>query len=408
MDSSVQSKYSQDLSQYIDELIGGADRTALYKRYADVFKAATPEDVFGAFTGQLAKGRPIGDLISILSKVIKLLAAHMPAFDKKTVAEGSFLSLLASENEALTGKLDRFKEVIITKGTDAALADVAALVEDLASYELHLVKKENILFPMMEKRSPVYEGTSIMWVLHDEIRKCLKESRRIFSESEVDLQAKTAMLGQIYFLFYGLVEKENILLFPAAAGLFSIEEFEEMKKQADGYGYAFGIRPAEASPSGTPEDSVEGTLAGSTSVEYGAEHPEWTYRSPTGSLSYDQLTCILGSLPVDISFVDENNILQYFNNPKERIFPRSPASIGRNVRNCHPPKSYDSVERIIEAFRRGEKDDTSFWISLKGRLVLIQYFALRDAQGQYKGVLEASQDITDIRSLEGEKRLVDF
>jgi uncharacterized protein len=251
---------------------------------------------------------------------------------------------------------------------------------------------------------------SIMWVLHDEIRKCLKESRRVFAEADVDFQTRTAMLGQIYFLFYGMVEKENILLFPAAAGLFGAEEFAEMRSQADGYGYAFGIVPSVMAEAGrrNPEDSAEEPLGESPAGESGEDFPKWVYRSPTGSLSCEQLTCILGSLPVDISFVDENNILQYFNNPKERIFPRSPASIGRNVRNCHPPKSYDSVERIIEAFRRGEKDNTSFWINLKGRLVLIQYFALRDAQGQYKGVLEASQDVTDIRSLEGEKRLVDL
>ncbi|MHB1453134.1 MAG: PAS domain-containing protein [Saccharofermentanales bacterium] len=400
MSPEIQDDNRKNLSLYIDELIGGEDRAVLYKKYAEVFKAATPEDVFGAFNGQLAKGRPIGDLILILSKVIKLLAAHLPLFDRSAVEEGSFLSLLVDENEVLTAKLDRFKEVIITKGTDAALADVASLAEELSSYELHLVKKENILFPMMEKRSALYEGTSIMWVIHDEIRKCLKESRTIFADTDSDLQSRTSMLGQIYFLLYGLVEKENILLFPAAASLFTTHEFAEMKRQADGYGYAFGIDSAKIAvdPAATTGEFTQKDSAGPQSGG--------VYRSPTGTLSFEQLTCIMDNLPVDISFVDENNILQYFNNPKERIFPRSPASIGRNVRNCHPPKSYDAVERIIESFRNGTKDDASFWINLRDRLIMIQYYALRDPDGRYKGVLESSRDVTDIRNLEGEKRLL--
>lgn len=115
---------------------------------------------------------------------------------------------------------------------------------------------------------------------------------------------------------------------------------------------------------------------------------------------------IFNILPVDITFVDENNKVRYFSNTKERTFPRSPAVIGRQVNNCHPPDSVHVVEDIVEAFRRGEEDNAKFWIQIKGKMIFIQYFALRDNEGNYKGVLEVNQDVTEIRALEGERRLL--
>jgi len=112
-------------------------------------------------------------------------------------------------------------------------------------------------------------------------------------------------------------------------------------------------------------------------------------------------------LPVDITMIDENDRVCFFSNPKERFFPRSKAIIGRTVQNCHPPESVHVVDDLVKAFKSGEKDSESFWIQMKGRFVLIQYFALRDEDNAYKGCIEVSQDVTDIRKLNGEKRLMD-
>jgi len=128
----------------------------------------------------------------------------------------------------------------------------------------------------------------------------------------------------------------------------------------------------------------------------------------TGYLNLVQLNFILKNLPVDISFIDENDKVAYYSNNKERIFPRSPAVIGREVQNCHPQKSLEKVNKIIEAFKKGEKDHVDFWIDLHGRFIYIRYFAVRDKEGNYLGTLEVSQDVTEIKKLEGEKRLLDF
>jgi len=116
---------------------------------------------------------------------------------------------------------------------------------------------------------------------------------------------------------------------------------------------------------------------------------------------------MLNHLPVDVTFVDENDKVRYFSTPGDRIFPRSKAIIGRLVENCHPPSSVHIVKELIDSFRKGEKKKESFWIQVGEKLVLIQYFALHDKEGNFHGTLEVSQDITDIRKLEGEKRLME-
>jgi len=113
-------------------------------------------------------------------------------------------------------------------------------------------------------------------------------------------------------------------------------------------------------------------------------------------------------LPVDITIVDENDRVLFFNKAKDRFFPRSPAVVGRAVQNCHPPESVHKVEEIIEAFRSGKREKADFWIQMRGKFILIQYFALRDEAGAYRGVIEVSQDVTAIRKLEGERRLLDW
>ncbi len=128
-----------------------------------------------------------------------------------------------------------------------------------------------------------------------------------------------------------------------------------------------------------------------------------------GSLTREEIDAILNTLPLDISFVDSDDVVRYFNNPaRGRIFVRTKAVIGRRVQNCHPQKSLHVVDKILEAFKKGERDVAEFWINHHGRLVYIRYFAVRDRSGRYLGTLEVTQDITDLKRIEGEKRLLDW
>ena len=127
----------------------------------------------------------------------------------------------------------------------------------------------------------------------------------------------------------------------------------------------------------------------------------------TGRLTPEQVDLILRALPVDVSFVDENDTIVYYSE-KKRIFVRVPAVIGRKVQNCHPAKSVGVVEKILKAFKSGEKDTAEFWLQTGGRFIHIRYFAVRDEDGKYRGCLEVSQDVTDIRQLQGQRRLLDW
>jgi len=124
-------------------------------------------------------------------------------------------------------------------------------------------------------------------------------------------------------------------------------------------------------------------------------------------LSSGLIENVIDTLPVEISFVDSDDVLQYFSRGDKRIFRRTPAVIGKKVQQCHPEKSVDKVQRILDDFKAGNRDSAQFWIDLKGRLIYIRYFAVRDGAGKYQGTLEVTQDITEIKAIEGEKRLLD-
>jgi PAS domain S-box-containing protein len=139
-----------------------------------------------------------------------------------------------------------------------------------------------------------------------------------------------------------------------------------------------------------------------------AEDKKRMLQFETGSLSKEEAEAVLDSLPVDISFIDKEDRVKYFNKAEERIFVRTKAVIGRKVQLCHPQKSVHIVNKILEAFKAGKKDVAQFWIQIKNRLIYIRYFAVRDKNGKYLGTVEVTQDITDIKKIEGQKRLLDW
>ena len=197
-----------------------------------------------------------------------------------------------------------------------------------------------------------------------------------------------------------MVTKEEKILFPMAIEMLAGDEWVEIRAGEGEVGYALigAVAPWPAD-SETPVAPQAGPAA--------SGGPSGLLDLTTGALTREQIDLMLGALPMDISFVDEHDQVRYYSEG-ERIFPRSPAVIGRKVQNCHPPSSVDKVQEIIDAFRSGEKSTADFWIPYQGRFVHIRYFAMRDASGAYQGTLETVQDVTAIRALEGQRRLVDW
>lgn len=273
-----------------------------------------------------------------------------------------------------------------------------AILDRLGALDNHYQRKENQLFPLLERHG-VTGPSQVMWGVHDQIRKALKSVREAAERQDATAFAERAaplardMVEMIY--------KEEKILFPMALETLSDAEWAEVRRGEDELGYAMEkpaadwpakpLAPSPAPSSGEAPGRAPGLLA-----------------LKTGALSLEQLNLVLTHLPVDLSFVDENDAVRFYSEGPARIFPRSPAVIGRKVQQCHPPKSVHVVQHILDSFRAGTKDVAEFWIQLGGKFIHIRYFAIRDENRKYRGCLEMSQDVTAIRALQGEQRLLSW
>lgn len=298
--------------------------------------------------------------------------------------------------------VDEYKRMPTAATQRAALVAVDRLME----YDRHYLRKENLLFPFMEGTG--FGGPSkVMWGVHDDIRADWKALRSILDTPEPDDAAKLMpQLDELVPLLTGairdMIYKEDHILFPAALKRLTDTDWIAIRDQGEEIGYAYA-RPGRA---WLPDVVVAGPQAAEDAPAT-AGVAQGLIPLQVGALTAEQIDLMLQSLPVDVTFVDENDEVRYFSQGRERVFQRSPAIIGRKVQNCHPPQSVHKVQQIVEEFRAGRRDVAEFWIQMQGMFVHIRYFALRDESGAYKGTLDVSQDLVPLRALEGERRLLD-
>jgi uncharacterized protein len=279
-------------------------------------------------------------------------------------------------------------EKLVDAVKNAAPGAVPDLLASLRDIEKHYQRKEQLLFPFLEKHG--FMGPSkVMWGKDNEIRDMLKDALK---------GPSTYTIGPLTEEVLGMVFKEENILFPAALEKLDADEWVEILKESDEIGYAFIEKPAAA------EELVR-QLQKSLCEE--AVYQGGAIELPTGTIRLEEVLPLLNTLPVDITFVDREDTVRYFSQGKDRIFSRTKSIIGRKVQNCHPPQSVDVVEKILRSFKDGTRDSYEFWLNLGGRLVHIRYFAVRDGNNKYLGTMEVTQDITGIRALTGEKRLLD-
>ncbi len=267
------------------------------------------------------------------------------------------------------------------------------LLIKLSQIQIHYTILENQLFPALEKVG--FTGPSqVMWAKHDEIRDLLKKQ---------DLKIIDELLTEIKELVF----KEENILFPTALKKLSEEHWIEVKKGEEEIGLAW-ITPENLWYPITPNSIHVSSEKQNLTLNGENINQNIFLDMNTGRLTLEQLNLMLTNLPVEISFIDKNDEVMYYSNHQERIFPRSPGVIGRNVKNCHPPKSQHIVLKILAAFRKKEKTKAEFWITLQDKLLYIRYFAIRNAMGEYEGTLEVTQDITSIQKIKGTKRLLNW
>ena len=326
---------------------------------------------------------------------------------EKSASEETFPShpvfLFKLENreiEKLVGSLKNTIEKGEEYGLNAFKEAIGGLLLKLKGIETHYERKEQLLFPYLEKQG--FTGPSkVMWGKDKEIRDLLKtalaETDSINTLEAFDIYAKKA-LNPLIEEIEGMIFKEENILFPASLEKLSPGDWVEILRESDDIGYIFIEKPAET-------EVLMKNLQ--TALLEEPVFQDSVISMPTGTIQLNELMCIFNILPVDLTFIDSEDTVRYFSETQDRIFHRTKSVIGRKVQNCHPPQSVDVVEKILISFKEGKRDFFDFWINYQGKLVYIRYLALRDKEGQYLGTLEVTQDITEIQKLEGEKRLID-
>lgn len=380
----------KNLTEYVQKLRNKDNPKELYLRYKDDIEHVTPQEAFEVFYNLRKSGVEPKEILDFLDKVINVFYKSLAGYEWRKPDESSFIGALMKENHALASRLEAIKETLKEKDFEARKSYLIPQIQDLLRFNHHYLKKENILFPYLEKKLESYNGLEIMWALHDEVRKLMKRLITGLEKGEYTEAELNKDLGSLFFAMHGLIKKEEFILFPAASEVIDEREWDEMKRQSLEYQFPFIEEPKQV----PEENGVMEKLDG------------YTVKTDTGTLDIEQILMIFNTLPVDMTLVDENDRVRFFNKAKDRLFPRSPAVIGRDVAKCHPPESVHVVHEIINAFKAGSQDNATFWIDIRGKKILIQYFALRDSEGNYKGVLEVSQDISDIIQIRGERRLL--
>lgn len=385
------------LYTYATRLVQGEPGKQLHQQYAQVLDTADAMDTMLVLDHLLQTGQPFEQVKAMVGKLIN-------AFSNKLLAQtcepapNHLLHYLMQENRAvediMAGIRHLSKQYFLepTANKTELRESFILLFKSLEDYELHYIKKEHVLFPYIEKTVPQYRCLQLMWSFHDDFRRSLKQLQVLFQNGLPDSQVLNRELANLSAVVLPIVYREEHIVFPVALKAIPEHAWNGLLSACAEIGWCYIDAPA------LPE----------TTVQLQEPNRKNLVDLDTGLLTPEQLRLMLENLPVDITFVDENDEVRYFSGAKHRIFARSKAIIGRTVQNCHPKESVHIVNAIVDAFKAGEKDHADFWIPFKDRFIHIRYFALRDADGAYKGTIEVSQDVTDIRALEGQKRLLDW
>ncbi len=308
---------------------------------------------------------------------------------------GHPVQVYMDENKLISKIIENINNINIKEEFDKFLE----LFKQLCLIEKHYARKENQLFPYLE----TYGWTSPsqnMWAMHDDIRDFIREIKKAIESKDI-VSISENLEGAIRTIDH-LMQVEEHRLLPNAMNMLSVEDWKEMRAGDEEIGWMFDTPPVaypEVKYVHPADDTKRRKLPFSL---------DGRIKLNEGYLLEDQLNLMLQFMPVDLTYVDENDIVLFYNRGENRVFPRSAGIIGREVKFCHPPKSVDQVLMILREFKAGRRDEAEFWIEFKGKFIHIQYFAIRDEEGTYKGVIEMSQDVTHIRNLTGQQRLLDW
>jgi PAS domain S-box-containing protein len=398
------------LKDIITQLHAGKSPAEIKVKFKKVLESTTPEEVAKIEQELVEEGMPREEILSMCDVHLAVFQEQLEAQKAKNPAPAEhFINILMEEHKVLQQHLEKLRGIVDRVAHMSSYAEareeigrLKGIADDFMEAEKHYKREENVLFPILEKHG-VSEPPAIMWMEHNKLREAKKRfSSLVQGYSSMDFKDFRKQLAEsaenIITVLGSHLLKENNILFPTALRVVTDEEWKEARREFDAIGY----------PRFTPKQLI----AVSKVTEPEKTTPkalvvlEGILNFETGALPQTGIEALLKTLPVDITFVDAEDTVKYFN--KSEIFLRTKAVIGRKVQQCHPQKSVHVVNRILDSFRSGRKDVAEFWINMKGRMIHIRYFAVRSQDRKYLGTVEVTQDVTDIKQLEGEKRLLDW
>ena len=393
------------LKELIGELHEGKSVEEVKARFADLIEGVAATEISEMEQALINEGMPVEEvqrLCDVHAAVFKgsIEEIHRPVNEAEI--PGHPVHTFKEENRALEAliseKLLPAVKTAESKDSGEYTGPLSNIFKELWEIDKHYSRKENLLFPYMEKYD-ITAPPKVMWGVDDEIRAQIKEVLTLLKDSSADKKETLEKAAAAGDRILEMIFKEENILFPMVLETLTEDEWVEIEKASDEIGYCLykpvmRWLPMGSGASGEKQNPKVEKAAGYVHFDAGYMLPE-------------EINALLNTLPIDMTFVDKNGEVKYFSQGKERIFARPKTIIGRQVSNCHPPASAHIVEGIVADLMSGKKDHEDFWIKMGDKYVYIRYFAVRNAKGEYLGTVEVSQDIKPIQEITGEKRLVE-
>lgn len=417
------------IAQYLERLNDGEDIESVREDFACNFKDVSGGEISTAEQELIAGGVPMEKVLRLCDVHASLFEGHVSCAHNTGAVEetpGHPVWTMRQENDRIMAFInDRVKPDVkrtrmLTEASSAAEREgiVAILKADMEAFDevfIHYKRKEELLFPHLE-RHDITGPSKVMWGKDDEVRNAVHGAEALLETAygEYDSQLLAGVADYLDEAVEGalsMVSKEENVLIPLSLEHLSATQWTQIASEENEFGHAFGVTPPawHADPLELANDKLNEMEA--TASEKSAENSsdtrtsqDETIRLSTGEFTLAQLEAVFATIPLDITFVDANDKTCYFSHGDTRAFPRPKSCLGRDVYDCHPPKSQEAVRRILTEFKSGKRDVSEFWFKAMGKFLYVRYFAVRDEEGNYLGALETTQDIGPIKALEGENR----
>ncbi len=398
----------QKLKELIKKLHDGASVEEVQDEFDKLTIGVTATEITEMEQALVNEGMPVTDIQKLCDVHAAVFKGSIEDIHKDVIPqsnEGHPIDTFEKENRAI--------ETLLNKGIISELkyysdnqepVNKERLLESmkkLQTIDKHYSRKENLIFPYMEKYN-ITAPPQVMWGIDDEIRGKIKDTIELLSSDTMELAPLNESVREVVNQVNEMIFKEEGIMFPMIEEKFSQEEWIEIEKASAEIGFTILEEITRWMPAIIDISHKEEKI----DVSPNYQNDSGDIKFDAGSLSAEEINSIFNTIPLDMTFVDANNRVKYFTQGKERVFERPLTIIGREVKYCHPPKSVHIVEKIVDDFRTGKKDNEDFWIKMGKMFVYIRYFAVRNSEGEFLGTLEVTQNIKPITELEGEKRLM--